>query len=136
MLQSVSRIRVTEQHFLKGSGFSTLIVDNSQLGVYQTNGKLVLLNSIPLNEEVRFQWFERSPITGTSVYCTAGCFNVYFTLQDTTVFHFLTSHSESVQFQNTKMICSRSSEMVEHPCPRASTGNVPKYVRTKHMSSG
>ena len=73
MLQSVSRITVTEQHFLKGSGFSTLIVHNSQLGVHQSNGKLVLLNSIPLNEEVRFQWFARSPITGTSVYCTAGC---------------------------------------------------------------
>ena len=73
MLQSVSRITVTEQHFLKGSGFSTLIVHNSQLGVYQTNGKLALLNSIPLNEELRFQWFVRSPITGTSVYCTAGC---------------------------------------------------------------
>ena len=73
MLQSVSIITVTEQHLLKGSGFSTLIVYNSQLGVYQTNGKLALLNLIPLNEELRFQWFARSPITGTSVYCTAGC---------------------------------------------------------------
>ena len=32
--------------------------------------------------------------------------SVYFTLQDTTVFHFLTPHSESVQFQGTKMIHS------------------------------
>ena len=73
MLQSVSRITVMEQHFLRGSGLSTLIVHNSQLGVYQTNGKLALLNLIPLNEELRFQWFVRSPITGTSVYYTAGC---------------------------------------------------------------
>ena len=135
MLQSVSRITVTEQHFLKGSGFSTLIVHNSQLGVHQTNGKLVLLNSIPLNEEVRFQWLARSPITGTSVYCTAGCLvsishyriQQYFTFPP---------HSESVQFQGIKMIRSRSSEMVELPHPRAGTGNDPKYARTKYMSPG
>ena len=62
--------------------------------------------------------------------------SVYFTLQDTIVFHFLTPHSKSVQFQGTKMICSRSSEMVELPHPRASTGDGPKYVRTKYMSLG
>ena len=62
--------------------------------------------------------------------------SVYFILQNTTVFHFLTPHSESVQFQGTKMIRSKSSEMVELPRPCASTGNAPKYVCTKHMSPG
>ena len=136
MLQSVSRITVTEQHFLKGSGFSTLIVHNSQLGVHQTNGKLVLLNLIPLNEEVRFQWFTRLPITGTSVYCTAGCLVSISHYRIQQVFHFLTPHSESVQFQGTKMIHSRSSEMVKLPHPRASTGNDPKYMHTKIHVSG
>ena len=135
MLQSVSRITVTEQHFLKGSGFSTLIVRNSQLGVHQTNGKLVLLNSIPLNEEVRFQWFARSPITSLN-QCLLHCrmLSVHFTLQDTTVL--LTPHSESVQFRGTKMIHSKSSETVELPRPRAGTGNDPKYVRSKYTSPG
>ena len=62
--------------------------------------------------------------------------SVYFTLQDTTVFHFLTPYSESVQFQGTKMIRSKSSETVGLLSPCAGTGNVPKYVHTKHTSSG
>ena len=64
--------------------------------------------------------------------------SVYFTLQDTTVFHFhfLTPHSESVQFQGTKIIRSKSSEIVGLLPPCAGTGNVPKYVQTEHTSSG
>ena len=77
-------------------------------------------------------------VTNHRNQCLLHCriLSVYFTLQDTIVFHFLTPHSESVQFQGTKMIRSRSSETVELPCPRASTGDDPKYVRTKNMSSG
>ena len=77
-------------------------------------------------------------VTNHRNQCLLHCrmLSVYFTLQDTTVFHFLTPHSESIQFQGTKMICSRSSETVELPRPRAGTGNVPKYVCTNHTSPG
>ena len=77
-------------------------------------------------------------VTNHRNQCLLHCrmLSVYFTLQDTTVFHFPTPHSESVQFQGTKMIHSKSPEMVELPRPCAGTGNVPKYVRTEHMSSG
>ena len=77
-------------------------------------------------------------VTNHRNQCLLHCrmLSIYFTLQDTTVFHFLTPHSESVQFQGTKMICSRSSEMVELPRPRASTGNDPKYMHTKYTSPG
>ena len=77
-------------------------------------------------------------VTNHRNQCLLHCrmLSVYFTLQDTTVFHFLTPHLESVQFQGTKMICSKSSEMVELPRPRAGTGNVPNYMRTEHTSSG
>ena len=77
-------------------------------------------------------------VTNQRNQCLLHCrmLSVYFTLQDTTVFHFLTSHSVSVQFQGTKMIHSRYSGMVELPHPRTSTGNDPKYVRTKYTSLG
>ena len=77
-------------------------------------------------------------VTNHRNQCLLHCrmLSVYFTLQGTTVFHFLTPHLESVQFQGTKMIRSKSSEMVELPHPCAGTPNVPKYVRTKHTSSG
>ena len=77
-------------------------------------------------------------VTNHRNQCLLHCrmLSVYFTLQDTTVFHFLTPHSESVQFQGTKMIRSKSSEMAELPHPRAGTGNAPKYVHTKHTSPG
>ena len=77
-------------------------------------------------------------VTNHKNQCLLHCrmLSVYFTLQDTTVFQFLTPHSESVQFQGTKMICSRSFEKVELPRPCASTGNDPKYVRTKYTSLG
>ena len=77
-------------------------------------------------------------VTNHRNQCLLHCrmLSVYFILQDTTVFHFLTTHLESVQFQGTKMICSKFSEMVQLPCPHAGTGNVPKYVHTKHTSSG
>ena len=68
------------------------------------------------------------------LYCRM--LSIYFTLQDTTVFHFLTPHLESVQFQGAKMIRSKSSETVELLPPCAGTGNVPKYVRTNHTSPG
>ena len=76
-------------------------------------------------------------VTNHRNQCLLHCrmLSVYFTLQDTTVFHILTPHSESVQFQGTRMIPSKSSETVELPHPRANTGNVPKYVCTKHTSS-
>ena len=77
-------------------------------------------------------------VTNHRNQCLLHCriLSVYSTLQDTTVFHFLTPHLESVQFQGTKMIRSRSSEMVELPRPCAGTGNVPKYVHTKYTSPG
>ena len=77
-------------------------------------------------------------VTNHRNQCLLHCrmLSVYFTLQDTTVFHFLTPHSESIQFQGTKMIRSRSSETVELPHPHAGTGNVPKYMHTNHTSPG
>ena len=77
-------------------------------------------------------------VTNHRNQCLLHCrmLSVYFTLQDTMIFHFLTPHSDSVQFQGTKMIRSRSCETVELPHPRAGTGNVLKYVRTNHMSPG
>ena len=44
--------------------------------------------------------------------------------------------SQSVQFQGTEIIRSRFSETVELPCPRAGTGNDPKYMHTKYTSPG
>ena len=77
-------------------------------------------------------------VTNHRNQCLLHCrmLSVYFTLQDTKVFHFLTPHSESVQFQGTKVIRSKSSETVEPLPPCAGTENVPKYVHTEHTSSG